>query len=439
MFAGTIQLEANLYRMSLQSRILANGMLLALALGLVPAEAKPPRVLAIGIGGLSSKAVAMRENGNFVLAWKSPRGLILFKRFSSSGKVLARKVKVAVSKDPDKSSIPPTLPHTLLRGSPPSVATDRSGNILVAWVTSSPERAIKARLFDSSGTPLGNELQISSTAEITVSFDIAMADDGRFVAIWYGMPKQSGSATPSVAQMTAGLRFRRYSNSGSAETEPLPIADVATTNPIVTLSNDGSVLAAWKSDQLRIKCFDSSGLPLGATIDLTANTVKYPLLRASLAVGQNSDGGFDVAWNQTKGSYATPKGGDTGYAELMTRRFRSGCEPEGNATMVTETTGYLDGLAELTVFPANGGAQFLTWTFADYLGTEDVDRGERYRQKAAYRWSDGTTRDLRIPARVRFNRSVSGNRLGAYVISGQSDDPASEYAPIYVAARLTLP
>ncbi|NCC51424.1 MAG: VCBS repeat-containing protein [Spartobacteria bacterium] len=64
-------------------------------------------------------------------------------------------------------------------------AMDTEGNFVVVWHDYAIPRTIKARLYDSTGTPLTDEFQVNTNATGTVAYPaVAMASNGNFIVSW---------------------------------------------------------------------------------------------------------------------------------------------------------------------------------------------------------------------------------------------------------------
>lgn len=85
----------------------------------------------------------------------------------------------------------------------PKVGMDASGNFVVVWVSVSGTNAdVRARLFNTSGTPLGNDFAVSADPGINETIPaVAMDGTGNFVVVW---------------QANGNIFAQRYSTGGPA-------------------------------------------------------------------------------------------------------------------------------------------------------------------------------------------------------------------------------
>ena len=98
----------------------------------------------------------------------------------------------------------------------PQVATSTTGQIYIAWTFGSPGTAVYARLFDSSGNPLDNEFRVDQSTEGVYSRTIAAAPNGNFIVGWKDK-REGGSFGPDVAY------GRVFDSSGNPITDDLKL------------------------------------------------------------------------------------------------------------------------------------------------------------------------------------------------------------------------
>ncbi len=110
--------------------------------------------------------IALMPDGGFVLIHET--GGIFARIYDSSGS-LVKEFQA------DQSGTDNGLPR---------VSTSSTGQICIAWTFGSPGTAIYARLFDSSGNPLGNEFRVDQSTNGVDSRTIATAPNGNFIVGW---------------------------------------------------------------------------------------------------------------------------------------------------------------------------------------------------------------------------------------------------------------
>ncbi|MGZ8286175.1 MAG: cadherin domain-containing protein [Allosphingosinicella sp.] len=174
-----------------------------------------------------------------------------------------------------------------------------SGGYVVTWETSDSAQdgsgtAIKARLFDSAGLPVGGEFRVNSLAsqdqkEPTVT---GLADGG-FVVAWY---------TTDTAQDGAGwaIKGQRFSAEGIAVGAEFRVNSTAFGSQynidIASLSSGGFVVT-WQTGnssgtQVSAQMYDSDGAKLGAELTVSNGFSSHTFGR----VAGLANGGFVVTW-----------------------------------------------------------------------------------------------------------------------------------------------
>ena len=123
----------------------------------------------------------------------------------------------------------------------PHVASDPSGNFVVAWTAASaanPE--VMARRFDSNGTPLGEEFQVNSFSTGYQAAGGAAMSPAGFVVSWGG----EGFGN------TNGIFARLFDSGGNPvtddlEVDPDPITAPEPSSPDVAMSAKGDFVVVW--------------------------------------------------------------------------------------------------------------------------------------------------------------------------------------------------
>jgi hypothetical protein len=178
-------------------------------------------------------AVAMDDDGDFVIAWNSfgqdgnLRG-IFARRFNAAGVAQASEFRVNSYTSGDQLY--------------PSVAIDGNGDFVVTWQSNGQDggfEGVFARRFNAAGTAQGVELQASVYTVSNQSDPVAAMDgDGDFVLAWHSN-EQDGSST--------GVFGRSWSSSGVPQAE----FQVNTFTPIgqqyatAAMDADGDFVVAW--------------------------------------------------------------------------------------------------------------------------------------------------------------------------------------------------
>ncbi|MCK5737919.1 hypothetical protein KAH55_02010, partial [bacterium] len=170
-------------------------------------------------------AIEMDDSGNFVIVWYDDHRLgdwkydIFGQRYNSAGTALGANFMINDSQNEQS-----------LRA--PAIAMDGSGNFIVAWHEDRLSvRHIFCRRYNSSGTPLEDNFQVSNTAGATYP-DIGIDDSGNFVIIW------TRSSNPYS---------RCYNSNGVALGDEFKVSDgnVNFYHTSVSVHVDGSFVVSW--------------------------------------------------------------------------------------------------------------------------------------------------------------------------------------------------
>ena len=204
------------------------------ALGLEFQISLTPRVL------VDSPVVASDPVGNFVVIWINGgvdgSGVGVFgRRFAGSGAPLGPEFRVNT--------------YTTYHQSYPDVASDASGNFVVVW--SSPQDGngygIYGQRFASSGAPLGPEFRVNTYwvgyqgGDFTLGPSVATDPSGNFVVAW-GSYGQDGS--------NGGIYAQRYASSGAPVGPEFRVNTFTTSHqkyPSVASDGAGNFVVAWSS------------------------------------------------------------------------------------------------------------------------------------------------------------------------------------------------
>ena len=132
-----------------------------------------------GAGGCNFPAVAADNSGNFVVTWEGADGGTSYpdlfaRRYDASGTPLGPSFKV----NDDIGDCYQIYP---------AIATDRSGNFVIAWVDDRHiDFDIFAQRFDSSGTPQGANFEVNGDDMGAFQFfpAVAMDEEGNFIIAW---------------------------------------------------------------------------------------------------------------------------------------------------------------------------------------------------------------------------------------------------------------
>ncbi len=200
------------------------------------------------------------------------------------------------------------------------------GNLPRAW----------ARCFDSSGRPAGPEFRLGQSALAGERLpSLAPLPRGGFAAVYAAL---DGDGRP------AGVYGRCFTADNTAGT-PVKLNngnDLGAIEPVLAVSADGRLLAAWLEHggeiddyDVRARLLSNDGRPLGP-----AFTVHEQLegIQNGAAAVFLPDGRFLIAWNHfTEGSHGS---------DVQARFFTAAGAPEGSAFRLTSSTAGEQRLAE---------------------------------------------------------------------------------------------
>jgi hypothetical protein len=271
------------------------GLLIVVALMSVPRAARPQgdplgpefRVNTYTTSAQSLSSVASDSSGNFVVVWTSftqdgsNRG-VFAQRYASSGLPLGPEFRVNT--------------YTTSFQDFPSVASDSSGNFVVAWRSSAQNGGVFAQRYASSGLPLGPEFRVNTYTPSSQGYpSVASDSSGNFVVVW-----QSFAPPPGPGAAVFG---QRYASSGS----PLgPEFRVNTFNtgyqglPSLASDSSGTFVVAWMSFSQDGSYFgvfgqryDGAGTPLGPEFRVNTFTTGHQYFPR---VASDPAGNFVVVW-----------------------------------------------------------------------------------------------------------------------------------------------
>lgn len=193
-------------------------------------------------GGQNTLAVAAAPNGDFVVVWTSSGSpgtdtsgsSVQGRRYASDGSALGDQFQI----------------NTFTTGtqSVGGVAATANGDFIVAWTSDgSPGDdtsflSVQAQLYASDGTPQGAQFQVNTSAEgFQTAPAVSTAADGGFVIVWFG-----GGGNPSAP----GVYGQRFAANGSPRGTEFQVNSSTFPNqwdPDVAVADDGDFVAVWQS------------------------------------------------------------------------------------------------------------------------------------------------------------------------------------------------
>jgi hypothetical protein len=245
------------------------------------------RVNTYTTGFQGGPALTSDASGNFVIVWSSYQdgsGTGVFgQRYASSGFPLGPEFRVNT--------------FTTGQQQAPIVASDTSGNFVVAWNSLGQDgdgNGVFGQRYASSGAPLGPEFRANTYTTSSQSYPSVASDpSGGFVVIWSSA--QDGSLVGIFGQRYAssgapvGPEFRVNTYTPGSQFYPSVAADSAGNFVVVwaSIDQDGS---AWGVFGQR---YAASGAPVGPEFRVntyTTNSQRTP------SVASDGPGNFVVVW-----------------------------------------------------------------------------------------------------------------------------------------------
>lgn len=313
-------------------------------------------------------AVAVAPDGRFIATWMSASGDgsdrgVFAQRYdgagaANGGELLVNTTTANGQRDPD-------------------IAVDSSGNFVITWYDygfPSPDGdlfGVFAQRFNSTGAPVGGELQINQTsAGYQFEPAIAMRGNGEFVVVWDSY-LQDGDRD--------GIFAQRFDSAGQAVGSEMQVNTYTTGRQHsgdVAMDASGAFVVTWQSEegsgpsglQSRIvaRAFDSTGVPVGGEFQVDTAPNRYPYFPAVTSTGNDQ---FVIAWQSRSASgsfdvrarrYGEPETVDPALVGLWTF-------DEGAGTVVANLADNgLDGVLE-------GGSGFSPGQQASALALDGVD------------------------------------------------------------------
>ena len=277
-----------------------------------------------------------------------------------------------------------------------SVASTADGGFVVVW-EGDPAEVLVAQRFDSSGTALGDQIEVSPAGRGSIYMSrVAGHPDGGFVTVWYEHNAPGGShldvlmrrfddagdplndptfvhSNVSDAQLASDIAVQsdgsflvsfvegnsktvavsHFNADGSAGSDTISIGAISQTSivPRITALQDGSYVATWSdsspNDYVHVQALDEFGNPVGqaSVLDTQVYSFNHPADVKAL-----SDGGYVVTWGYKF---------DGNFGGIAAQRFDASGTPTDDPWLLNE---YTDGVQ---VYPSveelDDGSLAFTW------------------------------------------------------------------------------
>ena len=285
--------------------------------------------------------VAVAPQGDFIVVWGSSFSTsesnqsVQAQRFNSNGTALGNQFQINS--------------YTTGWQGGASIAMDGQGNFILVWNSDgstgsdSEEESIQVRLYDSTGTAMGNELQVNTyTSDEQTNPSIGIDSDGDFVVVW----QSYGSASSDTSDYS--IQGQRFSADGSTIGGQFQVNSDTLNNqtyPFVAVKPDGEFVVAWQSEAatgsdtlgyaIRAQRFSATAAKVGGEFQVNTYSTDDQLYPS---ISSDSRGDFVVVWK----SYGST-GTDTSATSVQGQSFAAtGSKDESEFQINTYTSSYQD-------------------------------------------------------------------------------------------------
>jgi len=310
--------------------------------------------------------VASDSAGNFVVVWASSGGAgtdtsgysVQGQRYDATASPVGGQFQVNSYTTNDQDH--------------PSVASDSAGDVVVVWQgfdASGVHRSVAGQRYDPSGSQIGGEFQVNTSLPGPFEPLPSVASDhsGNFVVAW---SRSYGSVSSSVSS----IRGQRYNASGSPIGGEFQVNTYTTggqSSPSVASDAAGDFVVVWASNgsagtdtsgySVQGQRYNASGSPVGGQFQVNTYTLNG---QYRPQVASDSFGDFVVVW-QSDGS----AGSDTSYLSVQGQRYSANGAPSGGQFQVntfTASTQYAASVAS----DSKGGNFVVAWASLQSAGTD---------------------------------------------------------------------
>ncbi len=237
-------------------------------------------------GSQLAPSVALRPDGGFVVVWDNGSNGLRGQRFAADRAPVGAELAVSSS----------TMGNQYF----PKAVTSPTGNFVVVWDstystgTDSSGKSIQARRFAADGTAHGPDFQVSSFTPGNQDFPaVARHTDGSFVVVW------QSAGSPGTDTDGLSIQGQRYDSSGVPLGAEMQINFFTTGDqgwPSVMIQPDGSFVVAWTSltstFDTRAQRFTADGGRVGEELEVNPAPTRggRPVMAPDLA------GNFVIGW-----------------------------------------------------------------------------------------------------------------------------------------------
>jgi hypothetical protein len=320
----------------------------------------------------SGSKVAINANGDFVILWNSLNQVNDWDAFAqlydNEGDPIGNEFRV------NQNYQGPQLGG--------GIGMDTYGNFAVAWTSPDPGgTGVFARMYDSNGIPLGDEFQVNSYTTGTLQYTaLAMNADGYFVIAWTGTDQNGDD----------GVFARMYDSNGTPLGDEFQVNLYTAGDqqaPRVAIDSSGDIVITWASYGQDgdgwgafAQLYDNEANPIGDEFQVNECTTG---IQNSTEVAMNADGNFVITW-QSSGQ-GGPDCVVTNNYDVFARRYVPNAQP------IADPGGpYLGAVGSEIVFDGTGSydpdGDSLTydWDFGDTNPGTDATPSHTYANAGIY-------------------------------------------------------
>ena len=216
--------------------------------------------------------IASTLSGAITIVWEEKDGHDIWARqFTSSGVAVSAAFQVSESTEENKK---------------PEVAIAGDGSFIVTWEEKigSGNSNVLARRFDAAGLALGPEFEVDQQNDENKECDVAASSDGSFVVTWENKSEKA-------------IYARMFNSSGIAEGDEFVVHTGGDSKkPKIGVTSDGGFVVGWeyKTEKAAYaRRYDGDGAALGAAFEVAPSLSGE---QKSIAISVFTTGAFAIAW-----------------------------------------------------------------------------------------------------------------------------------------------
>ncbi|WP_109830041.1 putative Ig domain-containing protein [Reichenbachiella versicolor] len=289
-----------------------------------------------GFSTTKQPEVAMNASGDFVITWdiKGAGAIdgsgygVYARRYNSAGEAQGEKFLVNAYTTGDQKT--------------PAIAMDDDGDFVIAWSGKGEDAGggidLIAQRFDASGNKVGSEFFVNSNigySQYCKNPSIAMDGEGDFVIAW-----EDSYADASGYGIEARRYNAAGESQGSGLFQVNTSTTSSQRNADVAMDSDGDFVVAWTSSHDAVysgdvyaQRFDASGVALDGEFLVNVTRGSYSTPNRKPAVAMNADGEFVISWD-------APNSDISFEYEVYARHYNASGVAQSDEILVnTETSG----------------------------------------------------------------------------------------------------